>query len=87
MVVRMRTNHSKTRMRRSHDAISGTRVSKCECGADRMAHRACQQCGKYNGRIVVDVVARATREARRAKRRGGESETSTPNKETDKDTK
>jgi len=69
MVVRMRANRSKTGMRRSHAAISGTRVSKCECGAGRISHRACPECGKYNGRVVIDIVARTKREQRRLKRR------------------
>lgn len=72
MVVRMRANRSKARMRRSHSAIAGIRLSKCECGAVRVAHRACPQCGKYNNRVVVDVVARASREAKRAKRRNAD---------------
>ena len=35
----------------------------------RMPHRACPECGKYRGRIVIDVVARAKRTERRTKRR------------------
>ena len=69
MVVRMRANRSKTRMRRSHQAVSSGRVSLCICGALRLAHRACPSCGKYNERVVVDVVARTKRTARRSKRR------------------
>ncbi|MBI5004058.1 50S ribosomal protein L32 [Candidatus Kaiserbacteria bacterium] len=69
MVVRMRVNRSKTGKRRSHHAISGVRLSTCSCGALRQSHRVCPACGKYNDKIVVDVVARAEREARRAKRR------------------
>ncbi|MDO8481618.1 MAG: 50S ribosomal protein L32 [bacterium] len=69
MVVRMRANRSKTGMRRSHAAISGTRLAKCSCGANRIAHRACLECGKYNGRIVIDIVARTKREQRRLKKR------------------
>jgi hypothetical protein len=34
-----------------------------------MMHRACPQCGKYNGRVVIDVVGRAKREARRNARK------------------
>lgn len=68
MVVRMRANRSKTGMRRSHAAISGTRLSKCECGANRISHRACTVCGKYNGKVVIDIVARTKREQRRTKR-------------------
>jgi len=68
MVVRMRANRSKTGMRRSHAAISGTRLSKCSCGANRVSHRACPECGKYNGKIVIDIVARTKREQRRTKK-------------------
>ena len=69
MVVRMRANRSKTGMRRSHAALSAGRLATCECGANRVPHRACPACGKYNGRIVVDVVARAKREQKRTARR------------------
>lgn len=65
----MRANRSKTGMRRSHAALSGTRVSLCSCGAMRVSHRACPSCGKYNGRVIIDVVARAKRQAQRTKRR------------------
>jgi ribosomal protein L32 len=65
----MRVNRSKTGKRRSHHALAATRLIKCECGALRQNHRACKSCGKYDGRVVVDVVARANREASRQKRR------------------
>ncbi|HCM43724.1 TPA: 50S ribosomal protein L32 [Candidatus Kaiserbacteria bacterium] len=69
MVVRMRANRSKTGKRRSHAALTSMRSVKCECGAPRLSHRACYECGKYNGHIIIDVVARAKREARRATRK------------------
>ena len=69
MVVRMRANRSKVGKRRSHSAISAMRASKCVCGSLRLAHRACPSCGKYNGRVVVDVVAQKEREQKRAKRK------------------
>lgn len=72
MVVRMRVNRSKTGKRRSHHAITSTRLSTCVCGALRQSHRACLQCGKYNDKLVIDVVARANREIRRAKRRSAD---------------
>jgi large subunit ribosomal protein L32 len=65
----MRRNHSQTANRRSHHAIAGVRLSKCECGELRVSHRACPNCGKYNGKIVIDVVARAKRVTRRNKRK------------------
>jgi len=68
----MRVNRSKTGKRRSHHAISGVRLSTCSCGALRQSHRACPECGKYNDKVVIDVVARAGRDARRAKRRSAD---------------
>ena len=69
MVVRMRRNRSETAKRRSHHALGAVRTAKCECGALRVSHRACPECGEYNGRVVIDVVARAKREARRTTRK------------------
>ena len=69
MVVRMRRNHSQTAQRRSHHALTVAQLQKCECGALRQSHRACQSCGKYNGRVAIDVVGTAERNARRTKRR------------------
>ncbi|HVU75705.1 MAG TPA: 50S ribosomal protein L32, partial [Candidatus Paceibacterota bacterium] len=57
----MRRNRSQTAQRRSHHALTGAETSKCECGALRQSHRACPECGKYNGRVVIDVVAAKAR--------------------------
>jgi len=69
MVVRMRANRSKTGQRRSHLRAESLRVSRCECGAVRLAHRACPSCGKYNGKVIIDIVARTERGQRRDKRK------------------
>ena len=69
MVVRMRVNRSKTRKRRSHHGLVAARPAVCECGATRVSHRACPNCGKYNGRVAIDVVAKTEREQRRTKRK------------------
>jgi len=65
----MRRNRSQTAKRRSHHAISGVRLSRCECGELRQSHRACPSCGKYKGAVVIDVVAKAKRTARRTKKK------------------
>jgi ribosomal protein L32 len=65
----MRRNRSQTAKRRSHHALSSTRATRCECGALRQQHRACAQCGKYGGKVILDVAGRAARDARRMKRR------------------
>ena len=56
-------------MRRSHHALTAAQLATCSCGALRRPHTVCGECGKYNGRVVIDVVAEAKRTARRAKRR------------------
>ena len=76
MVVRMRVNRSKTGKRRSHHALVAARATKCECGVIRLPHRACANCGRYNGRVVLDVSGRATRMARRKKRHDKELQAS-----------
>lgn len=75
MVVRMRHNRSQTASRRSHHALVAKRLATCECGAMRVSHRACQSCGRYNGRVVVDVARKAqAKAAKRAKREGDKSQ-------------
>ncbi len=78
----MRRNRSQTAKRRSHHAIAGQRLATCECGAPRRSHRACANCGKYNGAVVVDIVAAAKRSARRDKRKQTELRASGHSEET-----
>lgn len=44
---------------------------QCECGTMRVSHRACPACGRYNGRVVVDLAGKVqARLARKAKAEG-----------------
>ncbi len=75
MVVRMRHTRGHTRNRRSHHALPAPRLSACaNCGALHLRHRACPSCGKYRGRVVIDVAARAARAAKRAAAKKGRGE-------------
>lgn len=48
-----RHSHSRTRKRRSHDALKAPGISLCpECGDPKEPHRLCGSCGKYRGREV-----------------------------------
>ena len=72
MVVRMRSTHAHTANRRSHHALVARSLTKCECGNMRVSHRACPVCGRYNGRVAVDLVAKtAARVAKRSKKAEG----------------
>ncbi len=69
MEVRMRHTRAHTANRRSHHALKAQKLSVCECGAPRVSHRACPSCGRYRGRVVVDVAAKMqAKAARKAKK-------------------
>ncbi len=51
-----RHSHSRTRKRRSHDALTPTSFSACsECGEPKLPHRLCAGCGTYKGRAVIKL--------------------------------
>ena len=69
MVVRMRHTRAHTANRRSHHKLVAQTFAKCECGAMRVSHRACHSCGRYRGRVAVDLAARVqARIAKKAKK-------------------
>jgi predicted ATP-dependent serine protease len=44
------------------------RLSVCkDCGAKHIMHHACMTCGKYNGRVVIDIQAQIERKAKKNK--------------------
>lgn len=59
MVVRMRSTKSHRNNRRSHFALNAPAASACDsCGKQKLAHAVCPHCGKYRGRLVIDVQAK-----------------------------
>jgi large subunit ribosomal protein L32 len=67
MVVHMRHTRAHTANRRSHHALKGARFVACkECGAKHLMHRVCMQCGKYRGRLVVDVLKKTVKATKKA---------------------
>ena len=71
MVVRMRHTRSHTANRRSHHALVAQGLVTCECGAKRVSHRACPVCGRYKGRVVVDLAAKAHAKSERKAKASG----------------
>jgi large subunit ribosomal protein L32 len=56
-VPKRKTSRSSTRSRRSANmAITAPPQSSCpHCGASRLPHTVCGNCGWYRGRQVIDV--------------------------------
>ncbi len=52
-VPKQRQSHSRTHKRRSQHKISAPSLAVCpRCGAPRIPHRVCGECGTYAGREV-----------------------------------
>jgi len=55
-------------MRRSHHALTATMFVSCNhCRRLILPHRMCPHCGYYDGREIVDVLAKLTRRERKHK--------------------
>ncbi len=68
MVVRMRHTRSHTANRRSHHALVGATISNCaNCGAARLRHTVCMECGFYRGKKVIDMVAKMEKKNKKRK--------------------
>lgn len=51
----MRATRSHRNNRRSHHALQAAYTTACvKCGAQRLRHRMCDNCGTYAGRSVID---------------------------------
>ena len=75
MSVRMRHTKGHTRNRRSHHRISSPRLTTCsECGEKHLMHRVCPTCGKYRGKVVIDMEKKIAKREEKTKRREKELE-------------
>ena len=56
MVNRMRHNRSQRGSTRSHHGLKGLALTKCpDCNNPVMRHQACSNCGKYRGKVVINL--------------------------------
>ncbi|MES2214197.1 MAG: 50S ribosomal protein L32 [Patescibacteria group bacterium] len=66
MTVRMRHTRSHTNNRRSHHALTKPTLT-ADGASSHMRHRMNPKTGTYRGRKVVDMAAKATKKASKAK--------------------
>lgn len=70
MSVRMRHTSGHTANRRSHHKVAEPRLGVCaDCSTLHVRHHACANCGKYRGRVVVDVKAQIEKKEAKMKAR------------------
>ncbi len=75
-VPKKKTPKSKTRKKRSHDALKMASLSLCpQCKSLMIPHNACKVCGTYRGKEVIDVDRRKKRKEIKEKK---EKEQETP---------
>jgi large subunit ribosomal protein L32 len=68
MVNRMRHNRAQRGNTRSHHALKAAVLSTCpDCGAKKLNHKVCMNCGKYNGKVIIDVLAKVAKKEKKAK--------------------
>ncbi len=57
-VPKWKMSRSRTRRRRSHDALTIPNWITCKnCNQPTLPHHACRSCGHYKGRMVIDMRA------------------------------
>jgi len=54
-VPKRRQSKSRSRKRRSHNAVKPMQLSRCsQCGSSLPTHVVCPTCGYYQGRTMVE---------------------------------
>jgi len=57
-VPKQRQSHARTNKRRSQHKIPSPSIATCpRCGASRLPHRVCGECGTYAGREIFRPAA------------------------------
>jgi len=67
-VPKQRHTKSRRNRRRSHLALVKKNLSSCsKCGEPILSHHYCANCGFYNNREIVDVVAKLEKKEKKLK--------------------
>ncbi len=68
MVNRMRHNRSQRGSTRSHHFLKNVAITKCpDCGSTVMRHQACSICGKYKGKVIINLEAKTSKKTKAKK--------------------
>jgi large subunit ribosomal protein L32 len=55
-VPKRKTSKARKRKRRAHAALGQPNLDKCpKCGAARVSHRVCPECGRYGEQKFVET--------------------------------
>jgi ribosomal protein L32 len=84
MVVRMRHTRAHTANRRSHHALTGTRLSLTKDGVSHPRHRALLDGTQYRGRSVLDLTLRRSVRRTKAEKKKGRDERQSEEKTVEK---
>jgi len=67
-IPKQRHTKSRRNRRRSHLRLKKQKFSSCpKCGEPVLAHRVCSFCGYYNGKQVIDVLAKLEKKEKKKK--------------------
>lgn len=56
-VPKRKTSKTRKNWRRAHHALAAPASAKCpNCGASRLPHRLCRECGHYKGVARIEIV-------------------------------
>jgi len=68
-----RQSRTRTRNRRSHHALKPVNTADCSnCKAPVLSHKACEACGFYKGKQVLNVARKQERELKRVQKKAYE---------------
>ena len=88
MSVRMRHTTGHTKNRRSHHALKEPHLVKCsDCEELHLKHRVCENCGKYRGKVILDVEKKTIKKEKKAKEKRLEMEQAGKKSSKDKEEK
>ena len=69
MVIRMRHTRAHTANRRSHHALKAPNLTTClKCSAPFLRHKACPNCGSYNGVVRITKATKVVKDKAKSKK-------------------